>query len=115
MRPSKLFPALSCGVPVIFSGCGEAAELIEHNECGLAVPPEDSAALAQAMMKLADDPALRQQMGKNGRLLAEREYSWSGIVQRWLAGMQNARSVTPPVGDELTNEVAFRVAGPGRP
>ena len=28
MRPSKLFPALSCGVPVIFSGCGEAAELI---------------------------------------------------------------------------------------
>ncbi len=109
MRPSKLFPALSCGVPVIFSGCGEAAELIESNECGITVPPENSAALAQAMMKLADDPALRQQLGRNGRLLVEREYSWSGIVERWLAGMQSARSLAAEDA-ELSDE-ALRIAG----
>lgn len=111
MRPSKLFPALSCGVPVIFSGCGEAAELIEHNECGIAVPPENSAALAQAMMKLADDPALRLQLGHNGRALVEREYSWSGIAERWLAGMRTAESPAPEF-TELRSEVALRVAGP---
>ncbi len=115
MRPSKLFPALSCGVPVIFSGCGEAADLIEHNECGLTVPPEDSAALAQAMMKLADDTDLRQQLGRNGRLLAEHEYSWSGIVERWLTGLRAAKSLSPEALGELRNDVALRVAGPGRP
>jgi colanic acid biosynthesis glycosyl transferase WcaI len=113
MRPSKLFPALSCGVPVIFSGCGEAAELIERNECGITVPPEDSSALAEAMMKLADNSALRERLGCNGRALVEREYSWSGIVERWLAGMKSARSATS-VGDELRNEVAYRAAGPGQ-
>jgi glycosyltransferase involved in cell wall biosynthesis len=111
MRPSKLFPALSCGVPVIFSGCGEAAELIEHSACGITVPPEDSAALAQAMMKLANDPELRQRLGNNGRLLSEREYSWSGIVERWLAGVHTAESLNPAT-TELRSEVALRVAGP---
>jgi glycosyltransferase involved in cell wall biosynthesis len=114
MRPSKLFPALSCGVPVIFSGCGEAAELIQHNGCGIAVPPEDSAALAQAIMKLADDAALRRQMGRNGRLLAEREYSWSGIVERWLEGVRTTAESPDPANGELKNDVALRVAGPGR-
>jgi glycosyltransferase involved in cell wall biosynthesis len=109
MRPSKLFPALSCGVPVIFSGCGEAAELIEQSECGIAVPPEDSAALAEAMMKLADNAELRQQMSNNGRLLAEREYSWAGIAERWLAGLQSANDFNPEAG-EAQNDVALRVA-----
>ncbi len=114
MRPAKLFPALSCGVPVIFSGSGESAELIARNECGIAVPPEDSAALAEAMMKLADDAALRQQLGRNGRLLVEREYSWSGIVGRWLAGIKSARTVSQ-TEDASRNEVALRVAGPEQP
>ena len=34
MRLSKVFPSLSCGVPVIYSGVGEAAELLELNRCG---------------------------------------------------------------------------------
>jgi glycosyltransferase involved in cell wall biosynthesis len=112
MRPSKLFPALSCGVPVIFSGCGEAADLIEHNECGITVPPEDSVALAQAMIKLAETPALRQQMSRNGRLLAEREYSWSGIVERWLTGVRTEGSAGTSDG-KFANEVALKAAGQG--
>jgi glycosyltransferase involved in cell wall biosynthesis len=99
MRPSKLFPALSCGVPVIFSGCGEAAELIEQNKCGIAVPPEDSAALAEAILKLANDDPLHQQFARNGRALAEREYSWAGIVERWLDGVLSAKSVSTASGE----------------
>jgi glycosyltransferase involved in cell wall biosynthesis len=108
MRPSKLFPALSCGVPVVFSGCGEAAELIERNECGMVVPPEDSAALAEAIRKLADDTALSQHFSRNGRQLAEREYSWSGIVKRWLASVLTAKTPSP-VNGELGDEVVLKV------
>jgi glycosyltransferase involved in cell wall biosynthesis len=112
MRPSKLFPALSCGVPVIFSGCGEAAKLIEDNECGIAVPPEDSTALAEAILKLANDSALRHQFARNGRVLAEREYSWSGIAERWLDGVLITKRLSAASG-ELTSEVALRTADPG--
>ena len=85
MRLSKVFPSLSCGVPVIYSGAGEAAELIESNKCGIIVPPEDPAKLAEAIHQLCQNPDLRNKMGTAGRLLVENEYSWRVIVRRWLS------------------------------
>jgi colanic acid biosynthesis glycosyl transferase WcaI len=67
MRLSKVFPSLSCGVPVIFSGAGETPELLERHRAGI-----------------ADDPARRDAMGKAGRELTEKEFSWQAIVRRWL-------------------------------
>jgi len=87
MRLSKVFPSLSCGVPVIYSGVGEAAELIELNRCGLVVEPENAAKLAEAIFDLASHPEKRNQMGRAGRALVTSEYDWSKIVQRWLGEM----------------------------
>jgi len=115
MRPSKLFPALSCGVPVVFSGCGEAAKLIEDNECGIAVPPEDSTALAEAILKLANDSALRHQFARNGRVLAEREYSWSGIAERWLDGVRSGKGRFVGGLRELRNDAGLPASGSGNP
>jgi glycosyltransferase involved in cell wall biosynthesis len=84
MRLSKICPSLSCGVPVIYSGFGEAAELLTANQCGLAVEPEKPALLAQAVKTLASQPSLRSDLARSGRRLVCREYSWSTIVQRWL-------------------------------
>jgi glycosyltransferase involved in cell wall biosynthesis len=85
MRLSKAFPSLSCAVPVIYAGVGEAAELLEAHKCGVVVAPEAPALLAQAIVRLASDPTRRHEMGWAGRALVEREYSWSTIVGRWLA------------------------------
>jgi glycosyltransferase involved in cell wall biosynthesis len=85
MRLSKVFPSLSCAVPVIYAGVGEAAELLEANKCGIVVAPEESALLAQAIVRLASDSTRRHEMGWAGRDLVAREYSWSTIVGRWLA------------------------------
>jgi glycosyltransferase involved in cell wall biosynthesis len=85
MRLSKVFPSLSCAVPVIYAGIGEAAELLEAHKCGIVVKPEDPALLAQAMASLASDHSMRHTMGYAGRAFVEREYSWSTIVERWLA------------------------------
>jgi glycosyltransferase involved in cell wall biosynthesis len=84
MRLSKVFPSLSCGVPVIYAGIGEAAELLEVNRCGLVVQPEQPALLAQAVSRLASDEPLRDDMGRAGRALVEREYSWSSIIGGWV-------------------------------
>jgi glycosyltransferase involved in cell wall biosynthesis len=85
MRLSKVFPSLSCGVPVVYAGRGEAAELLASNDAGLALPPEKPDVLAKAMLDLANDQQARDRMGTSGHDLVERSYSWAGIVSRWLA------------------------------
>lgn len=85
MRLSKIFPSMSCAVPVIYAGVGEAAELIESEQVGLATEPENPSALASTMIRLLNDPALRDRLGRNGRALIEREYAWSTITEKWLA------------------------------
>src|SRR4029450_1045982 len=84
MRLSKVFPPLSCAVPVIYAGVGEAAELLEAHKCGVVVAPEEPALLAQAILGLVSDQRLRRAMGCAGRAFVEREYSWSTIVGHWL-------------------------------
>ena len=84
MRPSKIFPSMSCGVPIIFAGDGETADLLREHRCGIVTEPEQSQLLADNILRLVNDPALRDEMGHNGRLLVEREYAWSVIVRRWL-------------------------------
>lgn len=83
-RPSKLFPPMGCARPVIFSGAGEAATLIQSAQCGLVTKPEDGLALAKAVEWLADNDEECEAMGRRGRELVEREYSWSAIVEKWL-------------------------------
>lgn len=84
MRLSKIFPSLSCAVPVVYSGSGEAAELIRSSGCGMVVEPENPKLLSDAILTLATDPARRDELGRRGRTLVEQEYSWSAIVERWL-------------------------------
>ena len=54
------------------------------------MPPEDPDALAQAIRELVNDPERRQRLGRNGRLLVESNYSWFGIVERWLNELLNS-------------------------
>jgi glycosyltransferase involved in cell wall biosynthesis len=95
MRLSKMFPSLSCAVPVIYSGEGESAELIAERQVGIVVAPECSDLLAEQILLLADNQALRTELGQNGRKLVEEQYAWSAIVQRWLVelGIQPAAAV----------------------
>jgi glycosyltransferase involved in cell wall biosynthesis len=84
MRLSKIFPSLSCSVPVIYSGTGEAAELLVREQCGEVVQPEQPRLLADAIERLARDPIHRDELGRNGRRLVLAKYSWSTIVDNWL-------------------------------
>jgi len=97
MRLAKVFPALSCGVPVVFSGAGETPELLELHEAGVSVRAEDPAALARAIEDLVDDPARRDAMGRAGRGLAENQFSWPVIVERWLNEIGYDTAVDEPI------------------
>ena len=54
--PSKIFEAMACGLPVLLAAPeGEASRIIAKTGSGLHLPPEDPAALADAVAGLADD------------------------------------------------------------
>ncbi|RMH88588.1 MAG: glycosyltransferase family 4 protein, partial [Calditrichaeota bacterium] len=62
---NALMEAMSCGLPVIVSdACPGSLELVEHEKTGLVVPVDDPRALAEAITRLAEDPALRKRLGK---------------------------------------------------
>jgi glycosyltransferase involved in cell wall biosynthesis len=82
--PNKFFDALAAGKPVIVNTPGWLAELVERNEAGVFVPPDDGDALANALVRLRDDPLLRERFGHNARALAEREFSRDLLAARVL-------------------------------
>jgi colanic acid biosynthesis glycosyl transferase WcaI len=80
--PSKLSGMLASGRPVIAT-CLAGTEL--HgvvSQCGLVVPPKDSAALANAVSHLADDVAQRLELGRRARAYAEMNFERDAILGR---------------------------------
>jgi glycosyltransferase involved in cell wall biosynthesis len=67
--------AISCGVPTIATDAGGVPEMIDDGVEGLLVPPRDPAALAAAIARIADDPALAQRLSETGRARMERSFS----------------------------------------
>lgn len=63
--PLVILEAQAAGRPVICSGIGGLAELVEDRATGLHVPPGDPAALARAMQEAAVDPALWGRLAAN--------------------------------------------------
>ena len=81
--PTKMFEVMAAGRPVVVSARGEAAELVERTGTGVAVPPEDPAALAAALCDLWADPARRAAMGAAGRALVAARHRRDTMVDRW--------------------------------
>lgn len=68
-----LVEAQACGKPVVAFNIGPHPEIVEHNRTGLLVSPEDTNALAEAIIKLLKDSKMRQKMGENAHQAMRRK------------------------------------------
>jgi len=75
--------AMAAGLPVVAGDRTAAAEVVAPRETGLLVPPRDPEALAGALVRLLEDPALRARMGAAGRTRAE-AHAWPAVARRFL-------------------------------
>lgn len=89
--PNKFFDYISCGMPVLNNYPGWLAGIIEENNCGKAVPPGSPGAFADALVFLADHPEELQRMGKNGRVLAESQFSRLNLADRFVSFLEQVR------------------------
>src|SRR5581483_5615465 len=86
--PSKLYEAMATGRPVVLVATGEAATIVREHRAGLVVEPGDIAGLADALRTLRDDPALRAELGANGRRAALRHFDRAEIARRFIAMLE---------------------------
>ena len=79
--------AAACGVPQIAGRSGGADEAVLEGETGFVVDnPTDSNAVKQALEKLFTDSETRQEMGRNSRARAEKEFSYDYLaIKYWEA------------------------------
>jgi colanic acid biosynthesis glycosyl transferase WcaI len=78
--PSKLSGMLASGRPVIAT-CRPGTEISEIvSRCGLVVAPQDSAALALAVSRLADDMPMRLDLGRRAKEFAETHFERSAVL-----------------------------------
>ncbi len=73
--------AMAAGLPVVATRVGGIPEIVESELSGLLVPPRDPGALAAAMVRLANDAALRARFGEGGRVRV-RDFSADRTEQR---------------------------------
>ncbi len=80
--PNIVLEAMSCGRAVVASDTGGCGGLIESGRTGQLVPPKSPPALAEAIILLLEQPALREQMGRAARRHAEIEFDINVAVKR---------------------------------
>jgi glycosyltransferase involved in cell wall biosynthesis len=84
--------AMACGTPVVTASAGGVLELIDCGRTGLAVPPRDPAALADAIARLLDRPALRAEMGAAAAAAARRQLDGRDMIRNLLSWCREVHS-----------------------
>lgn len=86
--PNKVFDYMACGKPTLLAIDGAAREMVcDKAQAGVFAEPENPAAIAAAIRRLADDAAGRADMGRRGRAWVEVNASRVGLARRYLGIM----------------------------
>jgi glycosyltransferase involved in cell wall biosynthesis len=81
--PNKAYQALACGTPLVTGDTEAARELLVDGESALLVQPGDPAALAAAIRRLAQDPALGEHLSGGGLYTFQERASERVLGERW--------------------------------
>lgn len=79
--PNAVLEYMAAGLPTIVSRVGGNAELVEDGVTGLLVPPEDSSALSDALLKLLRDPELARRIAEGGHQFTIRNFSFERLLR----------------------------------
>jgi glycosyltransferase involved in cell wall biosynthesis len=93
--PSKMFEIMACERPALMVGGGECVKLVENAEAGIAVPPASPQELADAIVRLAQEPERLREYGANGRRYVLEHFNRGKLAQRYLDRLRTDFSPDP--------------------
>ena len=79
--PTKLFEYMAMGRGIVASRLEQIGDILSDEDTALLVPPGDEAALAGALVRLVDDPGLRDRLGAAARARALSQHTWTANVR----------------------------------
>ena len=86
--PKSLIEALATGLPCVTTDVPGCREVVALGVNGLLVPARELGPLVRALQSLIDKPALREEMGRNGRQRAVAEFSSDRVIRETLSVYQ---------------------------
>lgn len=95
---NAVLQGMAAEVPVVSSAVGGMPESVRDGENGFLVPPSNPQALADAVIRLLDSPALRAEFGQRGRIIVETEFSSEAMVEGLLRVYRDLVGRRPPAG-----------------
>jgi glycosyltransferase involved in cell wall biosynthesis len=117
--PLKLFDYLAAGLPIVAVDFPTIREVLRDGHNGLLVPPNDPSAMAAAVNRLLDDPALATRLGQQAREDAA-AYTWERRADRILqvvgwASPTNSPSKVNGRGNSPSRDVCRDIGGQSPP
>lgn len=82
--PSKMFEIMACGVPIVASLEGEAADILNESQAAEVVKPDNPEEIMQAITRLKDDKTLFKKLKRNGPAFVEQNYSRRMLAEKYL-------------------------------
>jgi glycosyltransferase involved in cell wall biosynthesis len=82
--PSKMFEIMACGVPIVASLEGEAADILNESKAAEVVKPDNAEEIKQAIIKIKNDKVLYKRLTENGPAFVEQNYSRKKLAKEYL-------------------------------
>ena len=95
---NAILESMTAGLPMVVTDVGGNAEAVSDGETGIVVRPADPGALGAAILRLANDPDLRQSMGSLAKTRVAREFSLDESTARYLALYEELLAKNTPGG-----------------
>ncbi len=86
---NKVVEAMAVGAAVITAKNAPVQELLQHEVSAILIPPADAAALATAILRLKNDPRLREKIGRNAREVYLQKCSLENFCKSFNAVVEN--------------------------
>jgi glycosyltransferase involved in cell wall biosynthesis len=88
--PNVVMEAMACGKPVVAMDAGDIPELVDHGRTGYVVRRGDQTEFVAKMSELIEKPKRCQELGRAGRIKAEREFSLERMTEEMLTAYRAA-------------------------
>lgn len=90
LSPLKLYESMAAGVPVVASDAPNLSSVVRDADCGIIVPAGSPELVADAVLRLAENPEVARTLGANGRAAAVAKHSWRSRAEQTAAVIRQA-------------------------